>query len=191
MFHAHDATFSASYLTSVLLAILLLARPQIIEGRVHKLLYTKHRIQAGREILLDYGENYWDAWRKGSTDGDAGESASPDEHSDGDDFENVTGTALAMAEMMEMERFEPLDRTGARAAVGHKDEWEWAKCGEKPPPSTLDLEPATCQTSVSALDPTESYTEAEVVLPDFYRSQLTLEFREELLAAVKLVVHAR
>ena len=38
---------------------------QIIEGRVHKVLYTKCPVPASREILLDYGESYWDAWRKG------------------------------------------------------------------------------------------------------------------------------
>jgi hypothetical protein len=177
------------------MALLLLPRPQIIDGRVHKLLYTKRPIQAGREILLDYGENYWDAWRKGSTDGDEAEFASPEEHNDDDDqgcsseSENGSGTAKETSEVLEMERFEPLDRTAARAAVGHEDEWEWARCGASPPPSTLDLEPATCQTSVSALDPTGSYVEAEVVLPDFYRSQLTLEFRERLLAAVRSVSH--
>ena len=169
-------------------------RRQIIEGRVHKLLYTTRPIQAGREVLLDYGEDYWDAWRKGSTDSDAAEepAASPEKHRDDDDehFEHSTGCREGLveaAEMLEMERFEPLDRSGARAAVGDQDEWEWAQCGALPPPSTLDLEPATCQTSVSALDPTASYAGAEVIFPDFYRSQLTLEFREKLLAAVRSV----
>ena len=86
-----------------------------------------------------------------------------------------------------MERFEPLDRTGARAAVGDEELWEWAKCGAPPPPSTLDLEPATCHTSVSALDPARSDEEGEVVLPDFYRSQFTPEIRDKLLAAVRSV----
>lgn len=96
---------------------------------------------------------------------------------------------IEMEEILEMERFEPLDRAGARAAVGHEEQWEWAEYGEVPPPSTLDLEPATCQVSVSALDPNKSYA-AEVLLPDFYRSQFTLEMREKLLAAVRSVLRA-
>lgn len=43
----------------------------IIEGRIHKLLYARHTIGATRELLLDYGENYWEAWRgeAGGADG--------------------------------------------------------------------------------------------------------------------------
>ena len=58
-------------------------------------------------------------------------------------------------------------------------------CFKPPPPSTLDLEPVTCESSVSALDPSRSYADAEVIFPAFVRSQLTVHRREQLMSAIR------
>lgn len=161
----------------------------IIRGQVHALLWATKPIAEGREVLLDYGEQYWQVWHSDEADYDSQASIDsrdvPDEAGDGG-----YSTTDDDAELQKMEAFEPVDRATARRIVeGDKDGWDWADISKPPPQSSLPIEPITCSTSVSAVrqreGPNQEEDEDEVIFPACLFRSTTTEHREELLAAVK------
>ena len=179
----------------------------IINGSVHALLWATRGIDEGREVLLDYGEQYWQSWHSEPAQSDAELVAIQPESNAADRGEGSSSSSEDMDAMLrEMEAHEAVeDRHTAWTLVnGDKDGWQWADGAKPPPAPTLPIEPSTCVTSVSAVQPRsaqdasagsgagedEDEDEGEVIFPACLFRSTTAEHRKDLLAAVKAWLRA-
>jgi hypothetical protein len=170
----------------------------IINGSVHALLWATDHIAKGREILLDYGEQYWQSWRS-ETAAEADTVIHPGGHADKAASRNHDN------ECRVMESHEPVeDRHAAWSLVdGHKDGWEWADISKPPPTPSLPLDHTMCVASVAAVQPRGSEdvvddsgtrdceeNKEEVIFPACLFRSTTAEHRAKLMAAVKVWLRA-
>eukprot|EP01043_Picozoa_sp_COSAG02_P070168 COSAG02_NODE_12317_length_1563_cov_9.105295_1_plen_368_part_01 len=163
--------------------------PVVIAGQVHALCYTTKLIAKGREVLMDYGEEYWQPWNGNATGAKT----------------SVGGTALLDVEQhmsrradgleapestLQMEAHDPLDRNAARELTQGDEWWDWADSfATVPLPALLQLSLAetTCATSVAALhvDQNHDSLQLKAELPAHIHRLLPMSHRDQLVEGVR------
>lgn len=152
----------------------------VVNGAVHSLVHAISAIDAGREVLLDYGEQYWSEWN-------TAESGTLQEHEgQHETAETLKPAQLDETAVRELETFEPMDRNAAReASCRDAEHWDWAELGRPPPTLSLPLRSETCSVSVAMIDPQTARSKPQVVFPASVRRLFGATDTAKLQAAVE------
>jgi hypothetical protein len=113
----------------------------LVGSQAHALVWATEHIPEGREILFDYGDPYWEAYRKATA-------------------KDELRLDLDCADLSELEAHEPLDRDSlfALSVAGQGGSWTWVELDRAStvalPKSTLPLL-SSCSSSLAAVNPAD------------------------------------
>eukprot|EP01046_Picozoa_sp_COSAG06_P005145 COSAG06_NODE_226_length_19747_cov_9.234121_14_plen_1035_part_00 len=167
----------------------------IVEGSVHAVVSTTVPVAAGRELLLDYGEDYWRGAQQQQQQEAAARAPPPPPPSP--EPGAPTGGAGARrrrdAALRELEQHQPMDRESVhlQASAANDDGyagWEWLECSSRAWQQVVGTELIEGVDISAAVLPERFHTEGTQVHIDFpgvvYQHTTTVQ-RRALLRAIQ------